>query len=338
MKYSQWLTLIILVICLYVSWQIRTILLLAFAAVVFAVVLNRAVSFVQRWVSARKVAVLLVLLGGLIVFGTFGMLIVPPFGRQLKELIELSPQIVYRLQLWLQNRIIENSDLPDDFQLVESLYNQLNNFDLRLLVNRFFLVFSNTLSLTVNVLLVLVVMLMMLLNPQPYRRLFKVIFPSSMRRTVDQVLDHCEGAIAGWFIGITFNMVVIAVMSMIGLWLLGVPLVLANGLLAGLLAFIPNIGPVVSVIPPVAIALLEAPWKAIAVIGLYILIQQIESNLLTPFVMKQQVDLLPAITLLAQVVFSLFFGFLGLLLALPLALTLQQWLNEFWVKRYAEAH
>ena len=181
-------------------------------------------------------------------------------------------------------------------------------------------------------------MLMMLLNPQPYRRLFKVIFPSSMRRTVDQVLDHCEDAIAGWFIGITFNMVVIAVMSMIGLWLLGVPLVLANGLLAGLLAFIPNIGPVVSVIPPVAIALLEAPWKAIAVIGLYILIQQIESNLLTPFVMKQQVDLLPAITLLAQVVFSLFFGFLGLLLALPLALTLQQWLNEFWVKRYAEAH
>ena len=338
MKYSQWLTLIILVICLYVSWQIRTILLLAFAAVVFAVVLNRAVSFVQRWVSARKVAVLLVLLGGLIVFGTFGMLIVPPFGRQLKELIELSPQIVYRLQLWLQNRIIENSDLPDDFQLVESLYNQLNNFDLRLLVNRFFLVFSNTLSLTVNVLLVLVVMLMMLLNPQPYRRLFKVIFPSSMRRTVDQVLDHCEDAIAGWFIGITFNMVVIAVMSMIGLWLLGVPLVLANGLLAGLLAFIPNIGPVVSVIPPVAIALLEAPWKAIAVIGLYILIQQIESNLLTPFVMKQQVNLLPAITLLAQVVFSLFFGFLGLLLALPLALTLQQWLNEFWVKRYAEAH
>ncbi|MEL6402051.1 MAG: AI-2E family transporter [Cyanobacteria bacterium J06626_4] len=338
MKYSQWLTLIILVICLYVSWQIRTILLLAFAAVVFAVVLNRAVSFVQRWVSARKVAVLLVLLGGLIVFGTFGMLIVPPFGRQLKELIELSPQIVYRLQIWLQNRIIENSDLPDDFQLVESLYNQLNNFDLRLLVNRFFLVFSNTLSLTVNVLLVLVVMLMMLLNPQPYRRLFKVIFPSSMRRTVDQVLDHCEDAIAGWFIGITFNMVVIAVMSMIGLWLLGVPLVLANGLLAGLLAFIPNIGPVVSVIPPVAIALLEAPWKEIAVIGLYILIQQIESNLLTPFVMKQQVDLLPAITLLAQVVFSLFFGFLGLLLALPLALTLQQWLNEFWVKRYAEAH
>ena len=338
MIYSQWLTLIILAICLYVSWQIRTILLLAFAAVVFAVVLNRAVSFVQRWVPARKAAVLLVLLGGLIVFGTFGMLIVPPFGRQLKELIELSPQIVYRLQLWLQDRIIENSDLPDDFRLVESLYNQLSNFDLRLLVNRFFLVFSNTLSLTVNVLLVLVVMLMMLLNPQPYRRLFKVIFPSSMRRTVEQVLDHCEDAIVGWFIGITFNMVVIAIMSMIGLWLLGVPLVLANGLLAGLLAFIPNIGPVVSVIPPVAIALLEAPWKAIAVIGLYILIQQIESNLLTPFVMKQQVDLLPAITLLAQVVFSLFFGFLGLLLALPLALTLQQWLNEFWVKRYAEAH
>jgi predicted PurR-regulated permease PerM len=127
-------------------------------------------------------------------------------------------------------------------------------------------------------------------------------------------------------------------LSMVGLWILGVPLALANGLLAGLLAFIPNIGPVISVIPPVATALLEAPWKAIAVVCLYILIQQIESNLLTPFVMKQQVDLLPAITLLAQVIFSIFFGFLGLLLALPLTLTVQQWVNEFWVKRYAEVH
>jgi predicted PurR-regulated permease PerM len=91
-------------------------------------------------------------------------------------------------------------------------------------------------------------------------------------------------------------------------------------------------------LPCVATALLEAPWKAIAVVCLYILIQQIESNLLTPFVMKQQVDLLPAITLLAQVIFSIFFGFLGLLLALPLTLTVQQWVNEFWVKRYAEVH
>jgi predicted PurR-regulated permease PerM len=178
---------------------------------------------------------------------------------------------------------------------------------------------------------------MMLLNPQAYRRLFLKAFPSSNRQQVDRVLDNCEDAIAGWFIGILFNMTVIATMSMVGLWILGIPLALANGLLAGLLAFIPNIGPVVSVIPPAAIALLEAPWKALAVIVLYIVIQQVESNVLTPLVMKKQVSLLPAVTLLSQVIFAIFFGFLGLLLALPLTLIIQQWLEEFWVKGFLEA-
>jgi len=72
-----------------------------------------------------------------------------------------------------------------------------------------------------------------------------------------------------------------------------------------LLAFIPNLDPALSVIPPMAIALIASPWKAIAVLILYIIIQQLESNLLTPCVMAQQVALLPAITLSVQVVFQL---------------------------------
>jgi predicted PurR-regulated permease PerM len=102
--------------------------------------------------------------------------------------------------------------------------------------------------------------------------------------------------------------------------------------LAGILTFIPNIGPALSVIPPIAIALLDTPWKALAVLILYILIQQVESNLLTPYVMAQQVSLLPAITLLAQVFFATFFGFLGLFLALPLTVVAQVWLKEVLVK------
>jgi predicted PurR-regulated permease PerM len=94
------------------------------------------------------------------------------------------------------------------------------------------------------------------------------------------------------------------------------------------LTFIPNVGPVLSVIPPMAIALLDAPWKSLAVLGLYIGIQQLETNVLTPFVMAQQVSLLPAITLLSQVFFASFFGFLGLLLALPLTVVAQVWIQE----------
>jgi predicted PurR-regulated permease PerM len=127
-------------------------------------------------------------------------------------------------------------------------------------------------------------------------------------------------------------MVVIGTVSAIGLWILGVPLVLANAAIAGLLEAIPNVGPTLSLIPPVAIALLDTPWKALAVLIFYILIQQLEQYLLVPYVMQQQVSLLPAVTLLSQVVFAIFFGFLGLFLAIPLVIVGQIWIREVLIK------
>ena len=117
-----------------------------------------------------------------------------------------------------------------------------------------------------------------------------------------------------------------------GLFVLGIPLPLAQAALAGILTFIPNVGPVLSVIPPMAIALLDAPWKSLAVLGLYVGIQQLETNVLTPIVMAQQVSLLPAVTLLSQVFFATFFGLLGLVLALPLTVVAQIWLKEVLIK------
>lgn len=99
-----------------------------------------------------------------------------------------------------------------------------------------------------------------------------------------------------------------------------------------MLTFIPNFGPVLSVVPPAAMALLDAPWKSLAVIILYIVIQQIESNVLTPIVMQKQVLLLPAITLLSQATFAVFFGLLGLFLALLITVVAQVWLKEILVK------
>lgn len=339
MKYSQWLSLVILIVCLYILWQIRSVLLLSFTAIVFAIVLNRAVIFLQRWIDSRRLAILALSAVIILVLGVFGAVIAPSFINQLQDLIDLTPQIVDQLQNFVDRA--QQSNLPislPGFEGLRSVIEQLQSLDIRMLLERFFRLFSNTLTITLNVLLVIVLTIMLLLDPSPYRKLFVRAFPSSIRQRVWHVMDECESSISGWFVGILFNMTVIAVLSTVGLWILGVPLALANGLLSGLLAFIPNLGPVISVVPPTAIALLEAPWKAGAVILLYVLIQQIESNVLTPIVMKKQVSLLPALTLVSQVVFALFFGFLGLLLALPLTLVIQNWLQEFWIKSFLDQH
>ncbi len=99
-------------------------------------------------------------------------------------------------------------------------------------------------------------------------------FPAFYRHRVDEILDECEESLVGWIKDTLLAMVVIGVVSYIGLLILRVPLPLVNALLAGLLEFIPNVGPTLSVFPP---ALLDAPWKSVAVIILYILIQQFES-------------------------------------------------------------
>jgi predicted PurR-regulated permease PerM len=229
------------------------------------------------------------------------------------------------LQAELPPELIEY--IPDINQLLQQLPPLVNR-----LLGGGLTFFSSSLGVLLNLLLVLVLTLMLLADPKPYRNGFIRLFPSFYRRRVDEILQDCEISLQGWLVGILFNMVLIGILSFVGLLILGIPLALAQAALAGIFTFIPNIGPALSVVPPIAIALLEDPWKAIAVIILYVVIQQVESNFLTPLVMAQQVSLLPAVTLLAQVLFATFFGFLGLLLALPLTVVAQVWLKEVLIE------
>ena len=333
MKLDRWTGLVAAVLGFIVLWRIRQILLLTFLAVVLATVLNHAVKHLQKLGIKRGFAVAILLAMILAMISIFIIAIAPPFAEQVRELINLIPQSVLKLQLetdWLQRILPPQlfNDLRNSLmglpQIIQSLASNL--------FSNFFALFSNALTVILNTLLVLVLTIMILINPSQYRRAFLLLFPRSFRHRVQHVLFQCNESISGWFVCILFNMSVIAILSGLGLWILGVPLALAHALFAGLLAFIPNVGPVLSVIPPTAVALLETPWKAIAVIVMYIVIQQIESNFLTPWVMQKQVSLLPAVTLISQVIFAVIFGFLGLLLALPLILAVQALLQEFWIE------
>ena len=268
----------------------------------------------------------------LLIFISFTLLIVPPFIDQVQQSLYLLPEAADKVAVWLtwlQQQVPEQ--LVGEIQKLENVTRNLPNLATRLAGN-FYGVFSDSLGAIVNILLVVVVTIMLLLTPHPYVRLFLAFFPSFYRRRAARILKKCEAALVGWTQGILFNMLVITILSWLGLSILGVQLSLANALLAGLFTFIPNLGPILSCIPPIVLALIEAPWKALAVLILYFLIQQAESNILTPLVMKQQVSLLPAVTLLSQATFAVFFGFIGLFLALPLTVVAQVWIEEILIK------
>jgi predicted PurR-regulated permease PerM len=335
MSTGKFLGFIALILALYIVWRIRQVILLAFTAVIFATLLNRLVRKLQRGGIRHGIAVSIAVFTVLAVLAGFFAIVVPSITDQWQQLVDLVPDAFQELRQtygWIQNliplQLLQDIENFEDFQgFMRNIPAVNGNW-----VDSIFRVFSSSLSFVLNLFLVIFVTVMLLANPKPYRRIFILLFPAFYRDRIDEVLTLSERALLGWFIGILFNMTVIAVFSGIGLFALGIPLALVNALLAGVLTFIPNLGPVLSVIPPAALGLLENPWKALAVIILYIVIQQVESNILTPLVMQHQVSLLPAITLLSQVAFAVFFGLLGLFLALPIVIVAQVWLKEILIK------
>ncbi|GAB4133130.1 MAG: AI-2E family transporter [Cyanobacteria bacterium J069] len=328
MKLGQWLGLLALIAAIYILWSIQQLLLLLFVGVVFATALNRLVRWMGRYGIPRGAAAIFSIVGLLLVMTLFAAIIVPQFLDQFQLLTELVPQGLNQLRLgldWLVARLPGGA--ADVVPNLTDLFNQLQPVATGL-ANNFLRAFSGFFNVGISFLFVLMLTVMLLINPQPYRHGFLRLVPSFYRRRADTILAECESDLVGWILATLLNMLVIGVVSGIVLSILGVKLVLANALVAGLMEAIPNIGPVLSTIAPAAIALLDSPVKALGVVIAYILIQQLEQFLLVPVVMGQQLSLLPAVTLLAQFAFASFFGFLGLFLAIPLVIIVRILLRE----------
>ena len=183
-----------------------------------------------------------------------------------------------------------------------------------------------------QLLLVLVLAIMILAEPLAYRRLLLQLLPSSYRGRAEEILNKSEVGLLAWLKGVSINSLFVATLCGLGLLILQIPFVFTHALIAGVFNFIPNIGPILSAVFPIAVALLNSPGKAIAVLILYIVVQNLESYWFSPLVMKKQVNLLPAATLLAQIFFATFLGLLGLILALPLAVVIKTWAEEALIK------
>ncbi|MGK7888323.1 MAG: AI-2E family transporter [Leptolyngbyaceae cyanobacterium] len=345
MKFGQWLGLICLAIALVILWQVRQMVLLIFSAIVLATALN---SLTRQWrrigVRDRKLAVILTLVIVSFCGFLFITLVVPPFIEQFQRLLEEIPKNLLaaakNIEVFINNppERIENfvrenlrGSIFNDSIDITSLSAQVQPL-IRDLLQNFLDFFSSSLGIVLRLLLVIAMTLMFLSNPQSYRQVAIKLFPSFYRRRADEILTECEIALGNWMGGILINSIFVASISWIGLRFLGIDLELAHALLAGLLNFIPNIGPVVSVVFPLTVALQDPSWKILAIIILYVAIQNLESYWISPMVMARQVSLLPAITLCAQLFFTTFFGILGLMLALPLTVVAKTWIEEALIK------
>jgi predicted PurR-regulated permease PerM len=342
--FGRWLGLLALVAALLLLWSLREAMVLLFAAVVLAMALCTLVGTVRRRLDCpRPLALLLSLLAVLLVLVVAATAIVPPFIDQFGQLLQKLPQAAAMVLRLLQRALEAGSSMlygSSDGGLSwlrdlsagglgedkGALATSLGEGAVRLAGWA-----GNLGTALLQTLFVVAVALMIAVQPTAYREVLLLLLPAFYRRRAREVLLQCGDALSAWMGGVLISSLCVGTLAAIGLSLLGVKLVAANAVLAGLLNIIPNVGPTLSTLFPMSVALLDAPWKAGAVLVLYVVVQNLESYLITPSVMHHQLKLLPGLTLSAQLVFTLLFGPLGLLLALPLAVCLQVIVRELLI-------
>jgi predicted PurR-regulated permease PerM len=185
-----------------------------------------------------------------------------------------------------------------------------------------------------NFVVMLFIGLYLSLDTRIYRRGLVWLLAPSLRASGEDVLDKAGATLRSWLVAQLMAMTVVGVLTWLGLWLVGVPLAPILGLIAALLAFIPNIGPIIAAVPAVLLGFSEGATTALLVLGVYIVVQTLESYAITPLIQQERVSLPPALILSTQLLMGVLFGILGLALATPLAALGLTLVRETYVRRY----
>ena len=291
------------------------VILLFFAAALLAVFLRGLAELTRRYtrlsegISVLLVAVLLI---GLLALA-ISMLApsVAEEGRHLRQELPKSAQKAGEyIRQFSWGRAID-AQLPSPDEVIEKI-------DASSLLTRVGGYFSSTVGAIANFFIVILLAIYLATEPQTYIRGFSKLFTFDKRRRVVEVFNTIGETLQMWLVGKVASMLFIGLLTWIGLWIIGVPLSFTLGLIAGLLSFIPNFGPILSAVPAILLAFIASPITAVYVMGLYVGVQLIESNVVTPIIERETVELPPALTIVSQLALSVLIGGLGLVLATPI--------------------
>jgi predicted PurR-regulated permease PerM len=299
-----------------VLWIAADVFLLAFAGVLVAIALGGLADAVAEHTGVRRrVALAAVAVSILAMIAVAGWLIAPPIADQMAQLFEELPRAWQQLRGHLENSAWGRAALslasPDD-------QGNAGSAMLRRAGGTFAATLGWTVGGLVNVVVVLFVGLYVAIDPGTYRRGLLRMFPRRHRGAAGETLRAMGSTLRRWLLGKVIGMALIGGLTAAGLALVGIPLAPALGVVAGLLNFVPYLGPVLSFVSAARVALLRGSTDVAWVLALYVLVQGVESYLVTPLIQQRAVSLPPALIVTGQILFSVLFGGLGLMLATPI--------------------
>ncbi|HUF65850.1 MAG TPA: AI-2E family transporter [Gemmatimonadaceae bacterium] len=334
-------------------WATRALIFTTFLGVLFGIAVAAGTDRLQQFRLPRWLGAPLIVVAFLGLLGAFGTWIGPTVRDQSIELRTRLPEAIDKLENWIENRgggVISTvlgiegegdqdpllqpaprdtigltgiddapvpGTIPDDVEprltLRERVLEQLGG------ATRYFLpVLSSTVAVFAGILLVIFLSIYVAINPGTYRRGLMFMVPARSRERAGIIIHAVTVMMRRWLVTQLIAMVVIGAVTTVVLLFLQVRAAVPLGILAGLLEFVPTIGPILSAIPAIAMGFVDSPEKALYVTIAYILIQFVENQVLIPILMNEGIDLPPALTIVAQALMAIAFGFLGLVVAVPL--------------------
>jgi len=339
---SSYFKLAVILITSLIIWTLRDFLLLIICSLVISNIVCNLCNQIQKGLKIpRSLSLFLVLTVISVIVFTIFILVLPPFVKEFNEILVDIPNGLSRINILLNSNLnkLNNLFYGEESENVIDIFNLVNNVvtipDAATIAKAIQESFKNLINLAGNLgsgllklIFVLAVSLMISIEPKQYKENILLLIPKNYRNKFRNILEKCNVALANWTFSMVISSLSVGLLSLIVLSILDVKYVVSNALIAMVLNIIPNIGPVISGIFPISIALLDNFWKPLAVLGAYVIIQNIESYIIMPSIMKKKANLLPGLTLISQFGFTFIFGPLGLILSLPLAVVIQVLIKE----------
>jgi predicted PurR-regulated permease PerM len=324
------LKILVAVVLLYIIYLIQDVLIWFIFAVITSVLFEPLIDFLQRRRIPRMFSVIIVYL---VIFGILGFsiyLIVPILTSEIQQLVKILPQYFEKIAPPLRAlgfRAFEN---------IEEFTNLLNK-SLEGVASTVFGAVAAIFGGALATFSIFSIALFLSLEEKPIERTLRLIFPKKYEDSLLEVWMRCRGKISGWFLSRILGSIFVGVLSYIAFLVFNTKYPFSLGLLSGILNFLPIVGPVITGTAIFVVTFLQDFWRAIFVLIVFILIQQIENNILLPALTKKLAGLPPVLILLALTIGGILWGIWGAVLAIPFFGILFEFFKEFLQKRKEKA-
>lgn len=304
---------VFLILAVWMIWYANSVFLLAFGAILLAILLNAIGRGTQKITRLSYSLSLLIgiscILGVLVlIFWLYSPLLTVQFQALLKQLPQAAVSLHNNLNTFFGVDLLTQERLQRMFSLSDQkIWTQL------------FSVFSSTLGSIAGLIVILIVSLYLALDPGRNLNWVLQLLPPKKKKHIGESLEQIGQSLRWWLIGKLGSMAFVGILSLTGLSILHVSLALILAFLAALLTFIPYVGAIISSVPAIMIAFAQSPLKAFYVLILYTGIHLVDGYFITPSIEQKTVSIPPAVTIMAQVLMMVLIGGVGLALATPLA-------------------